>query len=204
MKFSVAVICILGCLLAAGPAAQPPAKPASKPTRVRDGLVNGALRFLVPPEWEITERSADRMQVFYRHKPERAVYSMMVTQQGQVIPQNDARLKKQMTETILNWANEELKKRKVEVIEPPSVVRDDRFLLKVHEKFKDGDAIVDAIHIYRGIGLNLVSVTSSTTNEEAGQLQAVHDAGALLLMSVTLGSQDPKIVRPVNAPEEEK
>jgi hypothetical protein len=206
MRRLIVMACAAVCL-GAGPAAAPPkpgAKPAATaPTRVRDGLVNGALRYLVPPEWEITERGADRMTVFYRHKPERAHYSMQVTQQAQGIPQNDARFKKQMVETILNFANEDLKRRKVEVLDPPTVERDDRFLLRVHERFKEGDTIVDVIHIYRGLGLNLVSLTSSTSSEEANQVKAVHAAGEMVLLSASLANQDPKVVRPVNAKKDE-
>jgi hypothetical protein len=183
--------------IGAGPA-------ATAPTRVRDGLVNGALRYLVPPEWEIVDRTADRMQVYYRDKPERATYSMMVTQQAQVIPLNDLRVRKQLSEMALAWANAELVKRKVEVLDAPKVEPDERFMLKIRERFKEGDAVWDVVHVYRGLGLNLVSATSATTNEEKNQIAAVHDAGAKLLLSATLGPQDPKLVRPVNVKPEDK
>jgi hypothetical protein len=106
-----------------------------------------------------------------------------------------------MRKTILDWDNQDLKNRKVEIIDPPKIEADDRFMLRVHERFKDGDHMLDVLHIYRGIGLNLVGVTVAAATEDKAQAKRVHEGAALLLMSVNLGAPDPKIIRPLTKKE---
>jgi hypothetical protein len=49
--------------------------------------------------------------------------------------------------------------------------------------------------------LNLVGVMVAADTGDKAVAKAVHDAGALMLMSVNLGAVDPKIVRPVKKDE---
>ena len=102
-----------------------------------------------------------------------------------------------LSRLILGWDNDDLKRRKVEVLDAPKVEVDERFMLRVHERFKEEGHTLDVVHLYRGIGLNLVGVMVAATTEDKAVAKQVHDAGALMLMSVSLGAADPKIVRPV-------
>jgi hypothetical protein len=179
-------------------AATPTTRPAtSAPARVRDGLINGSVRFLVPADWEIASRADNGMSVVYHTPDNVGTISILITQQREAIPQHDLRVRAQMQKTILGWDNDDLKKRNVEVIDAPKIEPDDRFMLRVHERFKDGDHPLDVLHIYRGIGLNLVGVTVAASTEDKAQAKSVHDAAALMLMSVSLAAPDPRIVRPV-------
>lgn len=199
MIHRILVAALAALCLAAGPATKPTATTA--PARVRDGLINGSVRFLIPADWEIVSRTDDGMSVVY-HTPDKVgIVSILITQQKEAIPQHNALVHAQMQKTILGWDNEDLKNRKVEVIDAPKVEPDDRFMLRVHERFKDGDHLLDVLHIYRGIGLNLVGVTVAASTEDKAQAKRVHDAAALLLMSVSLAAPDPKIIRPVTKKE---
>jgi hypothetical protein len=144
------------------------------------------------------------MWVYYRDKGDRAAYTLKCTQQASAIPQFDPRVKQQLVELALNWAKAENERRKVEVIDEPKVERDDRFLCKVHTRFKEGDNTWDVVYAYKALGLNLISLNSATYSENKNQIAAVHDNAAKLLMSVTVAAQDPKIVRPVNGKPDEK
>jgi hypothetical protein len=194
----VLLLGLMACCVAAGPTTRPA---TSAPVRVRDGLVNGSVRFLVPADWEIVSRTDNGFNVVYRTGDEVGTISILITQQQDAIPQHNARVLAQMKETILKWDNDDLKTRKVEVIDAPKVERDDRFMLKVHERFKDKEHMLDVIHIYRGIGLNLVGVTVAASTEDKDVAKKVHDAASLMLMSVSLAAPDPKIVRPVKKQE---
>src|SRR4029079_9273858 len=110
--------------------------------------------------------------------------------------------KAQLAKFVLEKDAQDLKDRKLEIIDPPKVEPDARFILKVHERCKDGEATVDAVHFYRGVGLNLISVTASANTEDKEEAKRIHDAGALMLLSVNLGAQDPKIMRPLKKKEE--
>jgi hypothetical protein len=121
---------------------------------------------------------------------------MVVTPQQQGIPVHDLRVRQQLAKAILAAANEELKTLKVEVLDPPKAEVDDRFMLRMHERYKDGDITYDRVHLYRGIGFNLIDVAITAVTDDKETAKKLHDAGATLLMSVTVGPQDPKIIRP--------
>jgi hypothetical protein len=199
-------ILITTCCLAAGPATRPTARPttrpaASKDDRVRDGLVNGSVRFLVPASWEIVSRKEDGLNVVYRPADSAHVVSMLITQQKEAMPNSPA-IRQQMTKLILGWDNDDLKRRKVQVIDPPKVEPDPDVMLRVHERYKDGDDTIDAVHLYRPIGINLVSVLVAAHTDDPAQAKVLHEAGAKLLLSVTLGQPDPRVVRPAPAKKE--
>lgn len=199
---------VVACALAAGPTTKPAAatKPAPPPApaRVRDGVVNGGVRFLVPADWQVAERNADGFSVWYRLPGDRAVVSMLVTQQKQGIPVHDVAVRQQMGKALVAMIGDDLKKNNLDVIDAPKLENDDRFMCKIHERYKDHGAVVDAVHMYRGIGLNLVSVRAALKSDEKDEpaAKAIHEAGALMLMSVTVGPADPKIVRPVKKADE--
>jgi len=188
---------LLLALAIASIAAAPTTKPATAPARVRDGLVNGSVRFLVPAEWELFQRGAEGLSVGYLLPDEKGRAIMLITQQAEGIPLNDGRAKQQMAKFVLEHDIQDLKDRKMEIIDAPKLEPDARFMIKVHERFKDGETTVDAVHLYRGIGLNLVSVTVSANTDDKDEAKRIHDAGALMLLSVNLGPQDKRIPRPL-------
>jgi hypothetical protein len=65
----------------------------------------------------------------------------------------------------------------------------------MHERYKDGDITYDRVHFYRGIGFNLIDVAVTAVTDDKEVAKKLHDAGATMLMSVTTGPADPKIVR---------
>jgi hypothetical protein len=189
------------CLAGAGPATRPATRavtrPATAPARVRDGLVNGAVKFLVPADWELAARGDKGLSVVYKLPEEKGEVSMLINQQEQGIPQRDAAYRAMMTKMVMGWHSEELKKKEVEIVEGPKQERDDRFMLKIHARFRDGDKFYDVMHMYRGLGINFVGVSATALTEDKEEAKKVHEAGALVLMSVSLGAPDPKIVRQV-------
>ena len=194
--------------IAAGPATKPlfpggttkPAtQPASAPARVRDGLLGGSVRFLVPSQWRLFDRKEDQTQVFYHPSPEVGTVSVMVTPQGSVIRANDPATRDRIAQTLLGLINKDLATRSVQVVSKPRLESDDRFFIKIHERYTDGDYLLDVVHMYRVVGFNLVSVRVSFQNDakDEERAKAVHEAGAMVLMSVTTGAKDSKIVREV-------
>ncbi len=159
--------------------------------------MNGSVRFLVPAGWEIVDRAENGFGVRYRADGEtEATIGIVVTPQPQGIPAHDPRVRGLMARQLLPAITEDLKKRGVEVVDAPRAVPDDRFMLKVHARFRDDGHMLDVLHMYRGIGFNLIDVTVSAATEDKAAAKVVHDLAAQVAMSVTVGAQDPKIVRP--------
>jgi hypothetical protein len=183
--------------LGAGPATRlASTRPTTVPARVRDGLANGSIRFLVPADWEIYERGESGMVVKYKLPDDRGGVTVLINQQAQGIPQDNAGVRRQITQAVLAAHNEDLKKHNADVIDPPAVEPDGRFMLKIHARYRDDHGYHDEVHVYRAMGINFVGVSASASSEDKKEAKAVHDAGAMLLMSVTVGPKDPKIVRP--------
>ena len=182
-----------------GATTKPATQPTSAPARVRDGLLGGSVRFLVPSQWRLFDRKEDQTQVFYHPSPEVGTVSVMVTPQGSVIPAKDPAARDRIAKTLLGLINKDLATRSVQVVNAPRLESDDRFFIKIHERYTDGDYLLDVVHMYRVVGFNLVSVRVSFQNDakDEERAKAVHEAGAMVLMSVTTGAKDPKIVREI-------
>src|SRR5207237_128743 len=109
---------LMTCAAGAGPGTGPAAtRPTTAPARVRDGLVNGSIRFLVPADWEIDERGESRLAVKYKLPEDRGSVTVLVNQQAQGIPQDNAGVRRQVTQAVLAAHNEDLKKVNAEVID---------------------------------------------------------------------------------------
>jgi hypothetical protein len=72
------------------------------------------------------------------------------------------------------------------------VEKDDRFMCRVRVRFKDGSRTYDVTHFYRGLGINLLAVNSAAYTDDPEHAKEIHDAGALMIQSVTTGPPNPK------------
>jgi len=160
-------------------------------------MLNGALRYLVPADWELVRRTDDGQNVTYMLPEKRGAVSLVVTPQRGAFPKGNVAVKQRMAQSVLKAVNDDLARRKVEVIDPPKLEPDDAFVARVAYRFKEGDATIRAMHAYRAIGTVVVSVTSALTIEDPAEAQAVHDEAAKMLLGVTSGPANPNLMRPV-------
>jgi len=201
----------IGCL-AAGPASSPTTtrpttrptaaaattKPAGKaPQRVRDALLKGMVRYLVPADWTLVSRSDDGLNAYYKLPDDKALVSLAVTPQPAPFPAMTPAIRQKMSASVLGAVTADLQKRKAEVVDPPKLEHDDAFVAKVVYRFKEEGHVVRAMHAYRGAGFNIIGVTASVPDGDAADAKAVNDAAATLLLSVTSGPADPKLMRPL-------
>jgi hypothetical protein len=205
---------VMGCL-AAGPAA-PTTRPATRPGaatrpagaadaqpgRVRDALANGTVRFLAPADWELAKRADDGLTAFYKAPGGGGLITMVVTPQKVAFPTGNPALKQQLAAQIMKALTADLQKRNVDVIEPPRLERDEAFVAKVVYRFRDEGRELRALHVYRGLGFNAISVTASIAATDAAEAKSIQDAASMMLLSATAGPKDPKVMRPVPAKAE--
>jgi hypothetical protein len=173
--------------------------PTTAPARVRDALLKGMVRFLVPADWTLVGRSGDGLNAYYRLPADKGLVSMVVTPQQAPFPPVTPAIRQKMSASVLAAVTADLKKRNAEVLEPPKLERDDAFVARVVYRFKDEGHVLRAMHAYRGAGFNVVGVTASVPGEDAAEAKAIHDTAATMLLSVTSGPADPKLMRPVKA-----
>src|SRR4051812_36919910 len=107
--------------VAAGPTTKPAAttRPVNKPAapqRVRDGMMEGKIRFLLPASWELIERAEAGIGVRYKLPDEKGTVGLMVTVQKQAMPNDHAGLREQMGQALLKSVKQNLAERKLEVV----------------------------------------------------------------------------------------
>lgn len=200
---------MIGCLGAgpASPTTRPTTRPAGTtattqpagkaPERVRDALLKGMVRYLVPADWTLVGRSDDGLNAYYKLPENKALVSLAVTPQPAPFPAITPAIRQKMSASVLGAVTADLKKRKAEVVDPPKLEHDDAFVAKVVYRFKEEGHVVRAMHAYRGAGFNVIGVTASVPDGDADDARAVNDAAAMVLLSVTSGPADPKLMRPV-------
>jgi hypothetical protein len=193
--------CLIVCCAAADPPLPPLPKPVTRPAtkpaaaipeRVREKLVNGSIRYLVPKDWEPTEKAESGMQAKYSLPDGSSTVSILIMQQAQAVPNNHPKLRQQLVDYCLKMAEQDVKNRGADIVDAPKVEKDDRFLARVRVRLKEGARVQDAVHLYRGVGINLVSVYAAANTDDPAAAKAIHDAGALMLLSVTTGAPDRK------------
>ena len=108
------------------------------------------------------------------------------------IPEKNQAFKSQMRDAILKAMREALQQRGVEILYGPKSETDDRFLLRIHERIKDGDATLDDVNLYRATGLVLVNVCTTTKADKPADIKDTHTVGEETCLSVVLGPADKK------------
>ena len=180
----------------AGAATTKPA-PGKAPERVRDAMHKGMVRYLVPADWTLVGRSEDGRGAYYKLPGDRALVSLAVTPQQAPFPAITPAIRQQMSASVLSAVTADLAKRKAEVIDPPKLEHDDALVAKVVYRFKDEGHVIRAMHAYRGAGFNVIGVTASVPDAADNDARAIDDAAVMMLLSVTSGPADPKLMRPV-------
>jgi len=171
---------------------KPATKPTSQPARIRESLMNGAIRFLIPEDWEPIERTEDGKLAKYTLPDGQSNVALLVTQQEQAVPHNHPKLRQQLVQYCLAMAEQDVKNRGADLIEPVKVEKDDRFMARVRVRVREGGRTVDSVHFYRGVGINLLSVNANAYTDDPKAAKETHEAGALLLLGVTTGTPNAR------------
>ena len=175
---------VLMCCIAAGPATKPlfpgvttrpGTQPASAPARVRDGLLGGSVRFLVPSQWRLFDRKEDQTQVFYHPSPEVGTVSVMVTPQGSVIRGNDPATRDRIAQTLLGLINKDLATRSVQVDRDAAEHR------RIHDFTKPPGNFEDAAVVPRHADSNLRTEPARTNSQRRGHDRTIPSISAEII-----------------------
>jgi len=204
VPLSVIVACALVTILAhaAPPATQPATRPvrpttaraaATKPAaKQRFALVNGAVKFMVPADWTEKERSSDDMTVTFSSPDGLATLYVHVKPQEYPIPQNNERFREMMKNNIIAAMKKQEEASHVTALYGPKSETDDRFLLRIHDTIREGHVIFDEVHLYRGAGLNLLTVMTAVKSDDKDVAKPYHKVGEETCLSIVQGAADRK------------
>ena len=205
MRLAISIlICTVTAIvaLAAPPATSPTTKPvrpsttraaATKPVaKQRYALVNGAVKFMVPGDWKEKERGGDDMTVTFSSPDDRATLYVHVKPQEYPIPSDNARFREMMKNNIIAAMKQHEESTHVTALYGPKSETDDRFLLRIHDTIREGHVTFDEIHLYRGAGLNLLTVMTAVKTDDKDIAKPYHKVGEDTCLSIVQGPADRK------------
>jgi len=171
----VTVFLLLAIAGMAGGAAEPTSRPAEV------SLGNGLVRFEPPAApWVLSSMPEGGMAVIYQSPTGSSV--MAVTAVGRGAPRSDE-LAKAMAKTILDQIKGNFRRKNYEMIVEPEIVKDDRFWLVVHEKYKKEGTTVNQWHYYRNVPPHQFMVTVITYAQDQQEADQVRLAGETVALS---------------------
>jgi hypothetical protein len=187
--------------LAATPTTSPTTAPirpsttqaATKPApKQRYGLLNGAVKFMLPGDWKEQERAADDKTVKFGSPDGRATLTVHVTPQEYALPQHDERFREMMKNNLIAAMKKQEEATHVTATYGPKSETDDRFLARIHDTIREGHVSFDEIHLYRGAGPNLLSVETAVKTDDRDIAKPYHKVGEDTCLSIVLGQADRK------------
>jgi hypothetical protein len=178
--------------LAAAPAST--SKPSTQPVRLEDmaALAGGNVRYVPPPQWNLVDSSPDGLGVRYRSNDNHGIIDITIIPQTRTI--DEAATKEQMSVIMGKAIRAGAAKINQELLIPPRVEPDDRFLLKLHDAMTDGSIINDRIQLYRVMGLNLVHVAATAIVENVEESADVHEIAMNMLDGMRIARGGKRVV----------
>jgi hypothetical protein len=139
----------------------------------------GAYQYRTPEGWTYQGVKNNTLGALYR-SPDKAGVILVV-----VRPKGAAPLEMQAKygQNIVQKLKEDFLRAKTEVVEPPAVVSDARFYLKVHERIKVKEKVADQTHAYLMPGKDMIELSVITTAEASDQVAATQRLAEDVLMS---------------------
>jgi len=139
------------------------------PFTLGDEATLGVYKYRTPGGWTFTGVKDNKLGALYRSPDKAGVIYVQVRIKGAVPPDIQSRY----GQSIVQKLKEDFLKNKVEVLDPPAVVKDPRFFLKVHERIKvkteKSEKTADQTHLYLMPGKDMIelSVISTGLSPEA-------------------------------------
>ena len=158
------------------------------------------LQFTPPPTdfWERTQHSTDRIVAFTTLKHDAIVAF-------ELLP-DDMVIDRPVTAAILKQLRGEHLKNKTKMFLDPVAESDERFALKVHERFEvgrdDKKKVSDQLHMYLYVGKHLLMATVNSVAGDPESVDAAHRQAEDALLSATAPGVKPRkfIPRPTTRP----
>lgn len=185
-------------LVAAGPATKPTSRPAAPP-KERHTLMNGSVRYMVPAEFHETARSDDDSQGAYESADGKCVLLLIVSPQDMGFPTGNEKALDNLKTSILNGIRKQLKEKNLEVLYGPRSETDDRFLVRIHVRYKRDDEVLDEVHTYRAAGVDILMVLTQVKDQDPKAIKRWDAVGEDVCLSLVVGPALKKNATPRNS-----
>lgn len=178
-------------------AASTKTSPSSTAVAQMEPLMDGSIRFAVPPGWDFGGRSDDGKRAVMQTPDGAGRITITVQPQDRMLLDPDAAAA-QMAMVIGKTIREDTDRKNAKVLLAPRVEKDPRFLLKMHDRSAGESGTIDRVQLYRVVGLNMVHVAVNAATDSPEAAKAVHTAAEDLLTGMQLTRGARHIVFPRN------
>ena len=191
MRFLLSLTLVL-LSFGATPATGPTTRRATKPAKQRFSLMHGGVRYVLPPGWTESGRNEDEKNAQYQSPDGKGIILVGVTQQDYAFPKENHKLINTMKASILNGMRAKFKERGDELIYGPQSESDDRFIVRIHVRYKHEGETYDEMHDYRVAGIDMLMVMTQAKTDQVDEAKALQDIGDDVSLSMALGQVDRK------------
>jgi hypothetical protein len=139
----------------------------------------GTYQYRTPEGWTYQGVKNNTLGALYR-SPDKAGVILVVVRPKAAAPME---MQAKYAQSIIQKLKEDFLKSKTEVVEPPAVVADARFYLKVHERIKVKEKVADQTHVYLTPGKDMLELSVITTAEASDQVAATQKLAEEILLS---------------------
>lgn len=175
------LLCVCGSSLAAGAAED--AAPATAPSSETQTLSQDAITYAAPAGWKFLGKRPDDRAAGYRAPDDSGEIVLTNTPQTQTVLDE---LGPKLASVIRRTIAAEAAKGNIQIVLPPTVEQDKRFLLRIHDRYKSQGIDVDRLELFRGVGRNLTSVTIKAYTQDEPTAKQVFETGEQVMLSVEL------------------
>ena len=180
MKHSLWPVWVCGLFLACGAAsdaAPGAAAPTSQPG-VTETLADGTIEFARPADWDEAKKNRSPLRAAWVSKDRKGMVLVEVWPDGELSETTG-------TKTVRKLRADRQKQTGVRVTMEPTVEKDPRFDLRIHEKYEhtaDG-TVDDVLRLYRKVGGRVVTVTVWSKSPDDARDREIHQAGESAMLS---------------------
>jgi hypothetical protein len=160
------------------------AQPATVPTAEEVRFADDSLKFTVPAGWRVTTIGEDSRWVGLSNGDDTAVLVLNTTPQTRSITQqpDSARL---IGQQIVEQMRQQLAAEKYDVIDAPTVKRDDAFFLRIEDRYRQADGrAASRLHVYRVLGIHFLMVAATSFDEDPKKIADVWRIGEKAILSI--------------------
>jgi hypothetical protein len=171
----------------------PSSQPATPDASLVKALANGTVRFTAPDGWEEAPATATDLRAAFFLPDHASVVSV------EVLPA-DATIGPESFGAIMRSLRQTRQQRREKFVEGPTNEKDNRFLLRIHEKYrtmvkvddKPAEKTASQLHLYRQVGPRIIMVTVWSTADADEELKQAQAAGEEMALSAVFGRPSRK------------
>jgi hypothetical protein len=139
-------------------------------------LLKGRIVYTPPEGWELSIGSSDDTTGAWSQPEGSGILAIQALPGNAVVDKGAGR-------AIVRQLHENHLKAKDEIVLEPRLEDDDRFSIRIHEKYKRKGQLSDEMHYYKMVGSRACMLTVNAVTDDEADAKKVHAVGEAVLLS---------------------